>query len=80
MINLWIHWFEMTQYPLDDRLRQESAPHAGEARPELFEARERENDAFKVLLGGPANIEALIAFAERREPDFSQIDDSPRPR
>ena len=49
-------------------------------RAELFEARERENDAFRELLGGPANIEALIAFAERREPDFSQIDDSPRPR
>lgn len=49
-------------------------------RAELAEARERENEAFRVLLGGPANIEALTAFAERREPDFSQIDDSPRPR
>ena len=47
-------------------------------RAALFEARERENEAFGVLLGGPANIEALTAFAERREPDFSQIDDSPR--
>ena len=47
-------------------------------RAALFEARERENQAFGVLLGGPANIEALTAFAERREPDFSQIDDSPR--
>ena len=44
---------------------------------ELYEARERENDAFRVLLGGPANIEALTAFAERREPDYSQVDDSP---
>lgn len=49
-------------------------------RAELVAARERENDAFRVLLGGPANIEALMAFAERREPDFSQIDDSPRLR
>lgn len=46
-------------------------------RAELAAARERENDAFRVLLGGPANIEALIAFGERREPDFSAIDDSP---
>ncbi len=49
-------------------------------RAELAAARQRENDAFSVLLGGPANIEALTAFAERREPDFSQIDDSPRAR
>jgi enoyl-CoA hydratase/carnithine racemase len=44
---------------------------------ELHEARTRENDAFRVLLGGPANIEALMAFAERREPDFTNVDDSP---
>jgi enoyl-CoA hydratase/carnithine racemase len=46
-------------------------------RAELAAARLRENDAFRVLLGGPANIEALIAFSERREPDFSAVDDSP---
>lgn len=46
-------------------------------RDELHEARTRENDAFRVLLGGPANIEALTAFAERREPDYSSVDDSP---
>ncbi len=44
---------------------------------ELYEARERENDAFRVLLGGPANVEALTAFAERREPDYNLVDDSP---
>jgi enoyl-CoA hydratase/carnithine racemase len=47
-------------------------------RAALMEARDRENDAFRVLLGGPANIEALAAFAERREPDFSQVNDAPR--
>ena len=36
-------------------------------------ARERENAAFAELMGGPANIEALTAFAEGREPDFSQL-------
>ena len=46
-------------------------------RAELSSARERENEAFRVLMGGPANIEALMAFAEKREPDFASVDDSP---
>ncbi|HSA50258.1 MAG TPA: enoyl-CoA hydratase-related protein [Yinghuangia sp.] len=37
-------------------------------------ARERENEAFRLLLGGPANREALTAFTERREPDFAAVD------
>jgi len=37
-------------------------------------ARDRENAAFSRLLGKPANIEALVALAERREPDFATID------
>lgn len=36
-------------------------------------ARERENAAFAELLGRPANLEALAAFAEGREPDFSGL-------
>ena len=36
-------------------------------------ARERENAAFAELMGGPANIEALTAFAEGREPDFTSL-------
>ena len=36
-------------------------------------ARERENAAFAELMGGPANLEALTAFAEGREPDFSDL-------
>lgn len=40
----------------------------------IAEARDRENAAFGRLLGKPANIEALTAFAERREPDFATID------
>ncbi len=46
---------------------------------ELAAARLRENQAFRRLLNQPANIEALSAFAERREPDFSAIDDAPVP-
>jgi enoyl-CoA hydratase/carnithine racemase len=33
-------------------------------------ARDRENEAFSRLLGGPANTEAIAAFIEKREPDF----------
>ncbi len=46
---------------------------------ELAAARQREDAAFKVLMGRPANIEALAAFAERREPDFTTVDDAPIP-
>lgn len=36
-------------------------------------ARAREDRAFSALLGGPANREALAAFAERRPTDFSGL-------
>ena len=38
---------------------------------EIDAARAREDAAFQRLLGAPANIEAMTAFAEKREPDFS---------
>ncbi|MGI9601837.1 MAG: enoyl-CoA hydratase/isomerase family protein [Acidimicrobiales bacterium] len=40
----------------------------------MHAARQRENDAFAVLMGSPANIEAMTAFAEKREPNFDGID------
>lgn len=43
-------------------------------RDHIAEARKRENAAFSRLLGAPANVEALQAFAERREPNFADID------
>ncbi len=42
-------------------------------RAQVAAARERENAAFAELMGGPANLEALAAFAEGREPDFSGL-------
>lgn len=36
-------------------------------------ARDRENAAFAELMGGPANLEALAAFAQGREPDFTRL-------
>ena len=43
-------------------------------RDQIRRAREQENQAFAKLLGAPANIEAMRAFAEKRPPDFSSID------
>ena len=37
----------------------------------VAEARRREDRTFASLLGGPANAEALRAFAEKRPPDFT---------
>jgi enoyl-CoA hydratase/carnithine racemase len=42
-------------------------------RAEIAAARERENAYFARLMGGPANLEALTAFAEGREPDFTGL-------
>lgn len=42
-------------------------------RPQIEAARERENQAFIELLGGPANTEALAAFAEGRAADFTNL-------
>lgn len=42
-------------------------------RAEIAAARDRENAAFAELMGGPANLEALTAFAEGREPDFTNL-------
>lgn len=42
-------------------------------REEIARARARENECFRELMGGPANLEALSAFAEGREPDFTSL-------
>ncbi|MCW2795847.1 enoyl-CoA hydratase-related protein [Nocardioides sp.] len=42
-------------------------------RAEIRAARDRENAAFAQLMGGPANLEALTAFAEGREADFTSL-------
>ena len=42
-------------------------------RAEIAAARERENQYFAELMGGPANLEALTAFAQGREPDFTNL-------
>ena len=42
---------------------------------QIAAARERENQCFAELMGGPANTEALTAFAEGRAPDFTALPD-----
>ena len=41
--------------------------------PSSQAARAREDIAFGPLIGGPANLEAVAAFAERRAPDFTGL-------
>jgi enoyl-CoA hydratase/carnithine racemase len=43
-------------------------------RDEIAAARVREGEAFQRLLGTPASVEALAAFAEKRPPDFAAAD------
>jgi enoyl-CoA hydratase/carnithine racemase len=42
-------------------------------RAEIDAARTKENGAFQKLMAGPANKEALAAFAEKRTPDFTNL-------
>jgi enoyl-CoA hydratase/carnithine racemase len=37
-------------------------------------ARAREDEAFAVRVGSPENVEAITAFLQKREPDFSNVD------
>ena len=39
-------------------------------------ARDVEDAAFTELIGSAANIEAVTAFLEKRDPDFTGIDDA----
>ena len=48
-------------------------PHQIAGYGPIAAARERENQCFIDLMGGPANAEALAAFAEGREPDFTNL-------
>ena len=46
----------------------------GAGRPEeAWAAQKRENGAYATLMGAPANTEAVAAFVEKRDPDFSSI-------
>ena len=42
-------------------------------REQLKSSMAAENKALASLAGGPANIEAITAFMEKRDPDFSKL-------
>lgn len=63
----------LSSKPIDSLVISKAAITAPFA-AEIEAARERENAAFAELMGKPANIEALTAFAEKRQPDFAAID------
>jgi enoyl-CoA hydratase/carnithine racemase len=52
------------------------APH----RDAIDTARRHESSLFERLMGSPANLEALTAFAEGREPDFTNLPPVTEPR
>ena len=59
--------------PIDSLMESKALMVEGRSE-RVHAAHQRENAAFGRLLGKPANNEALMAFAERREPDFAAID------
>ena len=58
--------------PISSLVESKRAILAGMA-PQIAAARQREDEAFQRLLGPPENLEAMTAFAEKREPDFTGL-------
>ena len=53
------------------RRRKSSSSRAVSTR--VRAARAREDVAFRSMIGQPANMEAIAAFLEKRDPDFSEL-------
>jgi enoyl-CoA hydratase/carnithine racemase len=68
----WDHAATLAARPISSLVAVKETMTAS-LRPGIEAARELENAKFAELLGGPANIEALVAFAEGREPDFTRL-------
>ena len=66
------HAKHLARKPISSLVESKAAMNAP-YRAELAAARERENAAFSKLMAGPANKEALQAFAEKRTPDFTKL-------
>ena len=66
------HAATLAERPISS-LRAVKRTMAAPLRVEIGRARERENQCFVELMGGPANQEALAAFAEGRKPDFTAL-------
>ena len=60
--------------PIDSLVATKRLMLAGGRTEAVMAAHRREMAAFSSgLMGGPANREAVRAFAEKREPDFSKL-------
>ncbi|UDY22249.1 enoyl-CoA hydratase/isomerase family protein [Nocardioides sp. Kera G14] len=68
----WRHAAVLAARPISS-LREVKADIVAPLREAVAAARERENDGFVRLMGGPANMEALTAFAEGRPADFTAL-------
>lgn len=66
------HARHLAKKPISSLVESKAAMNAP-YRAEIDAARRRENAAFQKLMAGPANKEALQAFAEKRAPDFTQL-------
>lgn len=61
------------RWPIPSLVATKRAMLAGRA-DAVRRARDVEDAAFADLIGSPANIEAVMAFLEKRDPDFTGID------
>jgi enoyl-CoA hydratase/carnithine racemase len=67
------HATHLASKPLASLVESKRTIVAGH-RAAMAAARSREDEAFKRLLGQPANLEAFVALGERRTPDFARVD------
>ncbi|WP_292644172.1 enoyl-CoA hydratase-related protein [Nocardioides sp.] len=72
LVTAWDHAATLAARPISSLVAVKETMTAS-LRPGIEAARELENARFAELLGGPANIEALVAFAEGREADFTRL-------
>lgn len=66
------HARHLAKKPISSLVESKAAMTAP-LREGIVAARGRENAAFQKLMAGPANAEALRAFAEKRAPDFTNL-------
>lgn len=66
------HARHLAKKPISSLVESKAAMTAS-LRDGIVAARARENAAFQKLMAGPANAEALRAFAEKRAPDFTNL-------
>lgn len=63
----------IARWPIPSLVATKSAMLAGRS-DRVRQARKVEDAAFGTLMGTPANVEAVTAFLEKRDPDFTEID------